>query len=998
MRKNLFLLLSCSLMAVYGFAQTFIPPSDDVPGVYVYSIEDGNSFSGANIMLGDNFNVWPWSAGWDKAFTPEKGGTYTMKFTFQTTGSFGGMRVRWITDNNYGIDKGEPFTVGMFGEGEGGPNRFTALNENNAVADGVSCYFTGGPAYGIDEEYTHIVNFTMDDVAAGENIGSLGIRGGAGANAFIVNTIVITDSKGNMLVNYARNPASQYFNITATAGTGGSISPNGAITVDSGDNQTFTFAPNSGYKINRVLIDGVNNPTAVSQGSYTFTNVTKNHTIAVSFISDSLIETGWSFGFEPSEMGEGMEPWIILNSNGATFEITNDAKTGSGAMKVDVTETADRIWKAQIQAPTFKVIPGHTYKLSFWAKMIGDSPSWVRVASEDTPLNTMGEDVSASGAQLGYYDGPPRPSGYWPYINDITNTWQEFVYDNLVPNQDEDFDGVVTLNFNFGTPVDEAGMYYNPDVIEAAHRIYFIDDITLIDLETTPPEPEKFTITAMVGGDAHGSISPSGTITVNRGDNQTFTFTPDVGHKIYRVRIDGVNNLTAVLQGSYTFTNVIANHTIDIAFVSDTPLTDWPFGFEPSEMREGMEPCTILNSDGATFEITSDAYMGNGALKVNVSETADMAWKAQFVIPFFNVTPGHKYRFSFWAKMTGTEQSWLRVSSEDTPLDNFGNDLSTSGAQLGPDCYLPDCRDADGLPEIYWPFITNISDTWQKFVYDDIITNQEGNFNGVVTLSFNFGTPINEDGKEYMPEPVIQGARTYFLDNIMLVDLNATPPEPENVYLTVTTNNNDLGTVLGEGSYTRNSQVTIYAIPNINVVFTGWTDGNTDNPRKIIVSENSTFTANFEGRNVTELLSQIAGLETDTVIYRAQIIELKTDIVALETFISNLQGLLDAASNTILDLQEQLDELENQLKECKEGNSAPPLKVESLQLYPNPATDHITISGLKGNEILRFYDINGILLFSKEAMQETENISINHLPAGIYLVRIGNSAIRVMKK
>ena len=44
--------------------------------------------------------------------------------------------------------------------------------------------------------------------------------------------------------------------ITATAGANGSISPTGSITVTSGGNQTFTIAPNSGYQVASVTVDG----------------------------------------------------------------------------------------------------------------------------------------------------------------------------------------------------------------------------------------------------------------------------------------------------------------------------------------------------------------------------------------------------------------------------------------------------------------------------------------------------------------------------------------------------------------------------------------------------------------------------------------------------------------------------------------------------------------------------------------------------------------------
>ena len=81
------------------------------------------------------------------------------------------------------------------------------------------------------------------------------------------------------------------YTITATAGANGKITPSGSVTVAPGANQTFTFEANSEYEINQVLVDGSNNPGAVTNKSYTFTNVTANHTISVSFkaISSSFI-------------------------------------------------------------------------------------------------------------------------------------------------------------------------------------------------------------------------------------------------------------------------------------------------------------------------------------------------------------------------------------------------------------------------------------------------------------------------------------------------------------------------------------------------------------------------------------------------------------------------------------------------------------------------------------------------------------------------------------
>ena len=75
-------------------------------------------------------------------------------------------------------------------------------------------------------------------------------------------------------------PTPTTYTINATAGTGGSISPSGAVTVNEGNSQTFTITPASGYAISDVKVDG-RSVGAVS--SYPFTNVTANHTIHASF-------------------------------------------------------------------------------------------------------------------------------------------------------------------------------------------------------------------------------------------------------------------------------------------------------------------------------------------------------------------------------------------------------------------------------------------------------------------------------------------------------------------------------------------------------------------------------------------------------------------------------------------------------------------------------------------------------------------------------------------
>ncbi len=74
------------------------------------------------------------------------------------------------------------------------------------------------------------------------------------------------------------------YTITASAGANGTITPSGAVSVNLGASKTFTMTPSSGYSVSSVTVDGVNQGAPTS---YTFSNVTANHTIAAAFTANA---------------------------------------------------------------------------------------------------------------------------------------------------------------------------------------------------------------------------------------------------------------------------------------------------------------------------------------------------------------------------------------------------------------------------------------------------------------------------------------------------------------------------------------------------------------------------------------------------------------------------------------------------------------------------------------------------------------------------------------
>ncbi|NLV51606.1 MAG: hypothetical protein GXY20_13055 [Clostridiales bacterium] len=96
-------------------------------------------------------------------------------------------------------------------------------------------------------------------------------------------------SGGDSSGGYFTVDITQTYTISASAGTGGSISPPGSQSVAKGGSKVFAITPDSGYRLADVKVDGAS-VGAVS--SYTFSNITSAHTISAEFASSASLSAG----------------------------------------------------------------------------------------------------------------------------------------------------------------------------------------------------------------------------------------------------------------------------------------------------------------------------------------------------------------------------------------------------------------------------------------------------------------------------------------------------------------------------------------------------------------------------------------------------------------------------------------------------------------------------------------------------------------------------------
>src|SRR5207249_2890483 len=110
----------------------------------------------------------------------------------------------------------------------------------------------------------------------------------------------------------------------------------------------------------------------------------------------------------------------------------------------------------------------------------------------------------------------------------------------------------------------------------------------------------QHTIAASAG--ANGSITPSGSVAVNDGDAQSFTIAADAHYHILDVKVDGVS-LGAV--ASYSFSNVVADYTIEATFEQTTHTIAASAGAHGSITPSGA--VAVNDGDGQSFTIAADA-------------------------------------------------------------------------------------------------------------------------------------------------------------------------------------------------------------------------------------------------------------------------------------------------------------------------------------------------------------------------------------------------------
>ncbi|MHC1725252.1 MAG: CARDB domain-containing protein [Syntrophobacteraceae bacterium] len=426
----------------------------------------------------------------------------------------------------------------------------------NVVNQGTSKVFTITPT----------ANYKIDDVKVdGTSVGA--VTSYTFSNVTADHTIAATFS----LITYT---------ITASSTSGGTISPSGANVVNQGTSKVFTITPTANYKISDVKVDGT---SVGAVASYTFSNLTADHTIAATFslITHTITASSTSGGtISPSGAN------VVNQGTSKVFTITPTANYKIDDVKVDGTSvgavtsyTFSNVTADHTIAATFSLI---TYTITASSTSGGTiSPSGANVVNQGTSkvftitptANYKISDVKVDGTSVGAV---------------ASYTFSNLTADHTIAATFALITYTITASSTSGGTISPSGANVVNQGSSKAFTItpntnYRISDVTVDGTSVGAVASYTFsnltadhtiaatfaliTYTITASSTSGGTISPSGANVVNQGTSKVFTITPTANYKISDVKVDGTS-VGAV--ASYTFSNLTADHTIAATFALTT--------------------------------------------------------------------------------------------------------------------------------------------------------------------------------------------------------------------------------------------------------------------------------------------------------------------------------------------------------------------------------------------------------------------------------------------
>ncbi len=192
---------------------------------------------------------------------------------------------------------------------------------------------------------------------------------------------------------------------------------------------------------------------------------------------------------------------------------------------------------------------------------------------------------------------------------------------------------------------------------------------------------------------------------------------------------------------------------------------------------------------------------------------------------------------------------------------------------------------------------------------------------------------------------------------------------------------------------------TLTAIANEGYEFTGWNDGNTENPRTVSLTSDTAFVAIFtEAVSTPTITVTVNDATMGSASYTLDGNTAVLTATANEGY--EFTGWNDGNTENPRTVTVTSDTAFMAIFTASGSSSLQEVNASEFALYPNPAKSFVNLEfeALKENTSLQILDINGrrVRTFDLKAGQEALRIYLGDLPKGVYTVMLGNTTKKLI--
>ncbi len=437
--------------------------------------------------------------------------------------------------------------------------------------------------------------------------------------------------------------ASNTYTVTPSAGAGGSISPNTAQTVASGDNTSFTVTPNTGYTASVGGTCG----GSLAGNIYTTNSITANCTVSATFSQNSYTVTSSGSG-----AGGSITPSTRTVNHGltTTFTVTPTAgytasASGCNGSLSGTTYTTGAITSGCNVSASFSL---NSYTVG--TSVSGGVGGTITPSSRNVNYNSTGSFTISpnSGYEIntvtgcgGSLAGSIYTTG--PVTSACTVTASFSAIAGQMSGNVSSTDCTIpigssacnsSISWSVNNPASYSQVTTPPQIVVADSRnntsplnyqisdgtktFYLYNNGVLLDQSSA-------TATCASGSDwvsgqcrakptiavtqaLNGTISPAGTTSVIYGTNSTtLTLTPSNGYVVASHIVNGTPTTTSAT--SYTFTNITSNQTFSATFAAS--------GNTPPTVASPTS--SDISLDGSTYKATLGATVTSAGIPATIT-------------------------------------------------------------------------------------------------------------------------------------------------------------------------------------------------------------------------------------------------------------------------------------------------------------------------------------------------------------------------------------------